>query len=154
MTPEPSRPVADWLARIWEWHRTPQFLEYLFESFEVRIPDLASFDRLYIYQVEEGDLEKGMFRHGSVIQWWEVNDAGLRECRRPECMIGSVDVPEKMRGSFYRWPHISFLLRDDSIGFGECFGPELFNRKVGRMSKVANGVEITDVRVILRHKDL
>ena len=146
----PSRLVAEALAGVWTWHRTPRFLDYVAESFGMRPPDLARFDRLYIYQVAEGDLEGGHFQHGSVFQWWEVDEGGMRECSQPPCLSGWVDAPEKVRGSFYRWPHISFLLSAQRLGFGECYGPELLNRKVARVVESPAGVDIVDVRIVYR----
>jgi hypothetical protein len=146
----PSRPIAEALAGVWTWHRTPRFLEYVTESFGVRVGDRASFDRLYVYQVAEGDIEAGQFQHSEIIQWWEVDDAGVKECRRPEHLMGWVDAPEKLRGSFYRWPHISFLHVGERVGFGECFGPELLNRKAARVIGAAGRVELADVRLVYR----
>jgi hypothetical protein len=145
---KPSTSVAEALAGVWGWHRTPRFRDYVAESFGVRITDLAEFDRLYIYQVADGDIESGNFEHENFLQWWEVDDLGIRECGRPDCKLGWRDAPEKLRGSFYRWPHISFLHRGDAVGFGECYGPELLNRKVGQVLLVATGVAIADVRVV------
>ena len=131
MEPQASPLVAEALARVWSWHRTPRFLDYVAESFGVCLHDLASFDALYVYQVAEGDLEGGCFMHDSTFQWWEVTDAGVRECGRPDhAVLGWVDAPERVRGRFYRWPHISFLHRGERLGFGECFGPALLNRTV------------------------
>jgi hypothetical protein len=148
MTPVPSKSVAEILARVWCWHRTPAFLDYVAESFAVKVPDRAAFERLYIYQLEEGDLERGMFLHATTFQWWEVDDAGFRECDRPRQLLGWVDAPEKLRGSFYRWPHISFMHRGDRVGFGETFGPALYNRKVGRLIEEPNNAAIVDVRIV------
>ncbi len=147
---QPSRSVAEALARVWSWHRTPQFLDYVAESFGVRVNDSAAFDTLYVYQVAEGDLERGQFDHSSTFQWWEVSDAGVKECNRPDQCLGWVDAPEKLRGSFYRWPHISFLHFGERVGFGERFGPGLLNRKVARVVETPNGVELADVRVVYR----
>jgi hypothetical protein len=116
----------------------------------VRIAQLADFDRLYIYQVADGDPEIGHFHHESAFQWWAVDDAGVRECDYPDCKSGWTDAPEKVRGSFYRWPHISFLHRESVVGFGESFGPLLLNRKVGQLVQSGAGVEIVDVRVVYR----
>jgi hypothetical protein len=148
MHPMPSAPVAQALAGVWAWHRTPRFLDYVAESFSGAVQDLAEFDKLYIYQVAEGDLERGQFQHASVIQWWQVDDHGFRECGSPAHLSGWVDAPEKVRGSFYRWPHISFLQRGERIGFGETFGPNLHNRKVGRIVEKDSSVEIVEVKVI------
>jgi hypothetical protein len=148
MEPQPSRQVAETLARVWSRHRTPRFFDYVAASFGVRVVDMPAFAALYIYQVADGDLERGAFDHGSTFQWWEATDAGLRECARPEHWLGWRDAPEKVRGSFYRWPHISFLHVGTRVGFGECFGPALINRKVGQLVAAASGVEITDVRVV------
>jgi hypothetical protein len=144
----PSRAVAEALARVWAWHRTPRFLDYVAESFAVRVPDLAGFDKLYIYQVKEGDLEGGHFVHETTFQWWDVDDEGLRECGWPNQLSGWVDAPEKLRGSYYRWPHISFLHRGERVGFGDCFGPRLLNRKVGRVVDAEGGVAIVEMRVV------
>ena len=114
----------------------------------MRVQELAGFDKLYIYQVEAGDLESGQFLHSTAIQWWEVDDAGLRGCGWPNHLSGWVDAPEKLRDSFYRWPHISFLQREERVGFGECFGPGLVNRKVGRLVEVVGSVEIVETRVV------
>lgn len=142
----PSSSVAVKLARIWEFHRTPQFLDYVADSFGVRPGDLAAFDKLYIYQLEEGDLERGNFMHETIFQWWEVDDAGIRECDVPQTKwSGWIDAPEKLRGSFYRWPHISFIHRGDRVGFGETFGPDLHNRKVGR---IIDSGEIVEVKIV------
>lgn len=147
---EPCRPIAVALASIWSWHRTPRFLDYVADSFGVRVTDAAAFDALYVYQVADGDVERGQFDHWSTFQWWETTDAGVQECGRPEQLVGWRDAPEKVLGSFYRWPHISFLRIGERVGFGECFGPEMLNRKVGQLVQVAGGVEITDVRVVYR----
>lgn len=148
MNPHASRSVAEAVSRLWSWHRTPQFLDYVADSFGVRVADLAAFDALYIYQVAEGDLERGHFQHGSTIQWWEVTDAGVGECDRPDQLLGWRDAPERVRGSFYRWPHISFLHVGERVAFGECFGPALLNRKIGRLTPVEGRGEITEVRVV------
>jgi hypothetical protein len=151
MNPRASRPVAEALARVWPCHRTPQFLDYVADSFGVRVDDLAAFDALYIYQLAEGSLESGHFQHDSTFQWWEVTDTGVRECGRPDhAVLGWRDAPERVRGSFYRWPHISFLHEGERVGFGECFGPNLLNRKVARVIGLASGVELVDVRVVYR----
>ncbi len=154
MKPQPSRPVAEALASIWSWHRTPQFLDYVADSFGVRVSAPAVFDALYIYQVTKGDLERGSFDHSAVLQWWEVTDAGMSECAKPAHWSGWVDAPEKLRGSFYRWPHISFLHVAEQVGFGEWFGPGMLNRKAGRLVEAAGGIEIRDVRVIWRSNEL
>src|SRR5262249_40369371 len=143
-----ARRVAEALARVWSWHRSPQFLDYIAESFGKRVADLPEFDRLYIYQVADGDTERGGIYHETTIQWWEVDDAGVRECGWPKHKFGWVDAPDKLRGSFYRWPHISFLLGGSRVGFGECYGPDLLNRKVGRLVETSTGVEILDVRLV------
>ena len=150
MEPQPSRPIAEALARVWSWHRTPQFLDYVAGSFGVHVPDLAVFDALYVYQVAEGDLEAGNFQHWSTFQWWEVTDGGVRECGRPDHLMGWTDAPEKVRGAFYRWPHISFLHAGDRVGFGERYGPTLLNRKVGQVVQLVGGVEIAEVRIVYR----
>jgi hypothetical protein len=144
----PSRQVAEVLSAVWAWHRTPEFLDYVAESFGVQVSDPAQFDRLYLYQVAEGTIEDGIFDHGSTFQWWEVDDAGMRECNRPDCKLGWVDAPEKVRGSFYRWPHISFLHCGSMVGFGETYGTHLVNRKVGHLVTSDGGMEIVDVRVV------
>jgi hypothetical protein len=145
-----SRPIAEALASVWAWHRTPRFLDYVAESFGVRPPDLADFDRLYVYQVAKGDLEGGHFYHDTTLQWWAVDDEGVQECGLPNEILGWVDAPEKLRGSYYRFPHISFLHREPMVGFGECFGPRLLNRKVGRLVWSEPSVEVADVRVVFR----
>jgi hypothetical protein len=150
MESQPSRPVVEALARVWLWHRTPRFLDYVGESFGVRVADLAAFDALYIYQVADGDLERGQFDHWSTFQWWAVTDAGVLECRRPDQLLGWRDAPEKVRGSFYRWPRISFLHVGERVGFGECFGPALLNRKTGQLVAGHGGVEIAGVQVVWR----
>jgi hypothetical protein len=119
------------------------------KSFGVHVTDPALFDALYVYQVAEGDLERGQFQHGTTFQWWEVTDAGVKECR-PDHKLGWRDAPEKLRGSFYRWPHISFLHIGDQVGFGECYGPAMLNRKVASVVPVATGVELVDVRIVYR----
>ncbi|QEG29636.1 hypothetical protein GobsT_44360 [Gemmata obscuriglobus] len=150
MEPQPSRSVAEALADVWSWHRTPRFLDYVADSFGVRVADLAAFDALYIYQVADGDLERGQFDHGSTFQWWEVTDAGVRECGRPGQLLGWRDAPEKVRGSFYRWPYVSFLHCGERVGFGECFGPALLNRKAGQLAAGPGGIELAGVQVVWR----
>lgn len=145
---KPSPLVAESLARVWDWHRTPRFLDYVAESSGVRVTDLAAFDGLYVYQVAEGDVETGELDHSSTFQWWVMDDAGMRECELPRCLVGWVDAPEKVRGSFYRWPHITFVHVGDHVGFSERYGPELISRKAGRVVESDRGVEIVDVRVV------
>jgi hypothetical protein len=145
---KPSPLVAEALARVWDWHRTPQFLDYVVKSSGVRVTDLAAFDGLYIYQVAEGDVETGSFHRASTFQWWVMDDAGMRECVLPRFLVGWVDAPEMVRDSFYRWPHITFVHLGDQVGFTERYGPKLLTRKAGRVVESDRGVEIVDVRVV------
>jgi hypothetical protein len=100
------------------------------------------------YHLEESDLEHGTLIHETTFQWWEVDDAGFRECDWSRHLSGWVDAPEELRGSFYRWPHISFMHCGDRVGFGETFGPGLHNRKVGRLIEEPDKAAIVDVRIV------
>lgn len=152
VVPKPSRFVAEALARVWAMHKTPLFLEYVAESFRIPTSERPQIEALYIYQVAEGDLESGSFTHSTAFQWWQVTDAGIRECAMPD--VQRFDEQVHPQSSYFRWPRISFLHVASRVGFGERFGPQFFNRKTGTLVEMEHGVEIVGVCVIKTSQDL
>ena len=137
--------IAQTLAKAWEFHQSPSFVDYAKEAFGCSIDKPVKCDEIYIGEAEEGDARAGMI--GSMIkQWWIVNDSGLIATEFANLPFWR-DDPENLRLSFYLKPVIKFFFEGENITIGEAYGPEMRCRKIGTVSFMDDSVKFLDLKV-------
>src|SRR5262245_15855404 len=75
--------VARDLSKLWQFHRTQEFLNYVETTYQVTVSALPTFHRIYLAEADNGDIESGSIG-GIINHWWVVDDDGFRTVKRPE----------------------------------------------------------------------
>jgi hypothetical protein len=152
---ELSNAVARRLAWIFPRHRDVAFLDYLANTYSLRVTESPQFDALCLVEAENGDVETGAIG-GIVKRWWLADQTGFRTvawCGLPR-FVDDFDDADRTGRTFYRFPLVKFLRAGMQITFGEAFGPDLACRKVGRIQQTNGGVAIVYVRLVWTVKEL
>jgi hypothetical protein len=139
--------VAARLSQFWDLHKKGRFADYLRTTFGYSVCDLPTFDCLYVARIENGDTEKG-YIGGILLQWWAVDDDGLRQIPNPE-LPTLLNEPENLRAGFYPKPVLKFYLENDRTVIGESFGPSCNCRKTARL-RIGddNTIQFFDERIV------
>jgi hypothetical protein len=171
-----SEIVARQLARVWEIHRTPAFVDYLLQTFGCEPLRPVQFAGIFSMQMIGGylfpDLPAGP---GPVVEGlWLMDDAGLRpsnmgelrsvadrESDNPLVVFDPSSASYKPIGfqpRLFVYPRIKFCVRKDRIVYCEVFGCFATCTKSGKLV-VADQVSIQDVYATAttwqgRYKDL
>jgi hypothetical protein len=80
---EISNSVARQLSELWQFHRMPDFPSYVLTTYKVAVSDKPAFERIYIAEAENGDIESATIG-GIIKHWWMRNEFGFQLIRRPE----------------------------------------------------------------------
>lgn len=133
------------LANIWSLHKSPAFREYLESIFHRPFPAPVRFDKVYIVEADDGDIEFGSLHDFK--RWWEVDDCGMREMASPPS-LATLDDAQNVRQGFYTTPIVRFFCEGNRILIGESYGPHLIARTSADITYEASGIALRNRSVV------
>lgn len=137
--PEASQAIVDWLATIWMFHKSPDYLGYLSRTYGARIDILPVFECAYIGECDAGDIDSGRLV-GIMDGWWVVDDSGTFAAKRARY--------DDSNSLFSRCPVLRFYTDGCRVLVRERLGPDLISQKVGVVRIENDSVTIVDVRQV------
>lgn len=141
-----AKPIVMKLAQFWHLHKLQEFLKYLKDTFGSAPLELPKFDCIYVVQAKEGNALEGLIG-GLIIQWWQVDDEGIRPISNPD-LPRFPNIPENLRAGLYPRPVIKFFNSGEFITIGESFGPDHTCRKTAKLAVNSKSVEFVESLVL------